>query len=76
MPFNPKERSELEKRFDQLFQTALQCRVTDILDPQYEVNYKGQTFYIDYVYQTDTEKISIELMAEVSSMIRNTIITL
>ncbi len=61
MVYNPADRSELELRFERLFQQIFGCRVEDILIPQYRLEVNGQIYRIDYAYVTEANRIAIEL---------------
>ncbi len=55
------ERTELEQRFELLFEQTFQCRWQDYLTAQYHVHVDGQNFYIDYVYIGQGRKIALEV---------------
>jgi hypothetical protein len=62
MGCNEQERSELERRFEALFSQVFRCSWQDYLTAQYPIQgADGKSYYIDYVYEGNGERIGIEL---------------
>jgi hypothetical protein len=62
MGYNEQERSELERRFEALFSQVFRCSWQDYLTAQYPIQgADGKSYYIDYVYEGNGERIGIEL---------------
>lgn len=61
MNYDRSQRSELERRFEVLFQQVFRCPVESVLIPQYPVIIDGRSYFIDYVFLNGTENIAIEL---------------
>lgn len=61
MPYDPNDRSELEKRFEGLFEQTFHCPIDTVLIPQHKVEVNGRLYRIDYALVTDKTKIAIEL---------------
>jgi hypothetical protein len=60
--YSEPERSELERRFEALFSQVFRCSWQDYLTAQYPIQgADGKSYYIDYVYEGNGERIGIEL---------------
>ena len=57
----PIKKSELERRFEELFSRTFHCDWQDYLIPQYKVQTGEKTYYIDYVYKDSGSRIAIEV---------------
>jgi hypothetical protein len=55
------QKSELERRFEELFSEVFRCDWRKHLQDEYHVQIDGQNFFIDYVYIGQGRKIAIEL---------------